>query len=75
MHCRAPIVSSEPDIVQCEWFYSVKNENVEGFMPLQCQNVSEIFFEGVLLEKLSDQNVHVLYKLLGMPSLSQRLHP
>ena len=75
MHCRAPIVSSEPDIVQCEWFYSVKNENVEGFMLLQCQNVSEIFFEGVLLEKLSDQNVHVLYKLLGMPSLSQRLHP
>ena len=75
MRCRAPVVSSEPDTVQCERFYAVKSENEEGFLLLQCKNVSGIFFEGVLLEKLSDQNVHVLYKLLGMSSLSQRLHP
>ena len=68
----APIVSSEPDIVQIGKFYAVKSESEEGLVLVQCNKVMGNNFDGLTLEKMSDVNENVSYKLLGMSSQSIR---
>ena len=59
----------QPDIVQIGHFLAVKSENEEGLLVVKCTNVLENQFDGVILQKFSDDTVNILYKLLGMPSL------
>ena len=64
----AHIVPSEPEVVQIGKIYAVKSESEEGILLVQCKKLLEISFEGLSLEKISDENVNVVYKLLGMSS-------
>ena len=63
------MVSCRPDVVHQKLFHAVKSESDEGFLIVQCKNIAEYSFEGLTLNKLSDQNVHVLYLLSGMSPL------
>ena len=54
----------QPDIVQIGHFLAVKSENEEGLLVVKCTNVLENQFDGVILQKFSDDTVNILYKLL-----------
>ena len=66
----APAVTDiQPDIVQLGNFFAMKSESEEGLLVVQCTQILENQFKGLVLKKLSDESIHVLYKLSGMPSL------
>ena len=65
-----PEVITQPDIVQVGHLLAVKRDNEEGLILVQCTRVSGNRFEDFVLQKFSDDFCNLLFKLLGMPSLS-----
>ena len=57
------------DVVQVGNVFAVKSESEDGLLVVQCTKVLDNQFNGNVLKKVSDETVHILYKLLGMPSL------
>ena len=70
MHSSAPAAPHiQPDIVQLGDFFAMKSESEEELLVVQCTQILENQFNGIVLKKVSDETIHILYKLSGMPFL------
>ena len=67
MRSSAPVIPAIPDIqpdtVQLGNFFALKSESEDGLLVVQCTQILGKQFNGIVLKKVSDETIHVLYKL------------
>ena len=59
---QATVTDIVPDVVQIDQLYAVQARNDDGFVIVKCLSVNPNDFNGVLLQKYSDDSSVLFYK-------------